>query len=447
MDTLKLEQQLKLNLQPKPFLLQFASVLQMNRAELVDYCEKIYEENPFLERNELQQPDLREPPIPEMPHFDAERRSSVSSAGSYELNSNLAAPEDGSEAYRLFLFDQIERKSLPPVVAKLSQYLVDLLDEDGYLADDDLDNLMDNGLPADIVSAALSVVQSLEPAGIGARSLQENLLLQIARDNTADPLAAQIVESFLSELSNHQYGYIAQQLNIKPARVKRILNYIQSLRPRPSTSDSRTSPPQYIVPDIYVLEDARGVQIVANNSSLPEFHINSQYLELAAEDEELASYLSERLAQAKQFLENLKRRQQTLLLCGQAIVEAQQQFFFLQSDTLNPLTMKQLAKTLNLHPSTVCRCISGKYIQCKRGLFPLRFFFSKSILEQGNVSAQAARAALLSLIRDEDSAHPLSDMELTQKLCETGYPVVRRTVAKYRKELGIPRSALRKRTF
>ncbi len=448
MNFLKLEQQLKQNLLPKPFLLQFASILQMNQLELLDYSNKIYEENPVLERNETRQQELSEATVREALRFNARRQGTVSSAGMNEVISNIAAQEDSYETRRLFLSDQVERKLLPPAVTKLSQYLIELLNDDGYLAEDDLDNLVNNGLPADLVSAALTVVQSLEPAGIGARSLQESLLIQIARDNAADPLAARIVESFLSELSNRQYVCIARKMNIKPARVKRILDYIQSLCPRPGTNDSRDSLPQYIVPvvpDIYVLEDAKGVQIVANNSSLPEFHINSQYMGLAAEDEELAAYLSERLAQAKEFLENLKRRQQTLLLCGRAIVEAQQQFFSSQSDALNPLTMKQLAETLNLHPSTVSRCVSGKHLQCKKGLYPLRFFFSKSISDQSNVSAQAARTALLSLVRDENSAHPLSDLELTQKLCEKGYPVVRRTVAKYRKELGIPRCALRKR--
>lgn len=440
----EIKQQLQQHICLKPHLLQSTAILRMNALELSEYLAKAYEENPILSQDSRSADSNIESPTQISAVFKTDAVPSGYKAD--DLPTDIQDPNDAFASLRLFLSDQLDRRHLPQNLDHICRYMAELINDDGYLEAEDIQFLRRNGVSENLICPAVSILQSLDPPGIATRNLQECLLLQILRDPSADPLASAVVSRYFSELGKKQYSLIAKNLRVKLSQVKKAEAYIQTLSPRPAAPFQKKESSAYIVPDIFIRESDGILHAVINDHYLPRLTINAQYVAALSnvEDEEARAFLQEKLISAKQLIDNLTRRKETLELCADLVLTVQRGFFEKHSALL-PLTMVNAAKQLGVHPSTVSRCVRGKYLQCKYGVYPLLFFFPQSFGHSGSVSSQAVKSKLLRLIQTEDPASPLSDLELSTYMSSSGYPIARRTVVKYRNELGIPRSGLRKR--
>lgn len=440
--TLKTELRQEQKLTPQ--LIQSMQVLQMNVQDLQDYLNRASEENPLLEL---------ESPL-QSAYAELRRKASWLDAGPHGAtfsHEDSSAFEPGAEDHALsslsaFLRDQLERRKLSKPLLALTVYLAELVDEDGYLQPEDLDSLEALHLPEPLVSEALMELQSLEPAGVGARNLSECLTLQLRRV-CASETAVAIASRFLPELGRHQFAAIARSLCVSVDAVQAAEKVISALDPHPGRAfQSVDTTPTYIQPDVFIVELDGVWQVVLNDYYLPKVSISSYYEKLLKESDEAdtKAYLREKMKQAKWLLDSLERRGATLRHCAEAILEAQRPFFMGKTSELAPMQITALAAELGVHPSTISRTARGKYLQCRQGTYPLRYFFNLSVGEDGP-SRQAVKQQILELVRQENPKHPLSDQKLVELLQASGTVVARRTVAKYRMELGLGSSTARRR--
>ncbi|MCF2617905.1 RNA polymerase factor sigma-54 [Oscillibacter valericigenes] len=445
MGLISLKTDLRQELKLTPQLLQSMEVLQMNAQELLEYLNRVTEENPVLEQEDSA--DLRHS------YEELRQKASWLDGGVYGAtftHDDAAFPERGAvdketESLSSFLCDQLERKRLPKPLLALAKYMAELVDEDGYLAPEDLDGLTELKIPLSLISEALETLQSLDPAGVGARSLSECLLLQLARQEHVSPAVMDITARFLPELGKKHYGPICRELGLTMEEVRAAEKVISGLDPHPGRAFQPAEPTVYVRPDVFIVELDGELRAVLNEYYLPQISVSDYYVRLLRESDEpeTRDYLRQKLQQAKWLLNSLERRGGTLRRCADAILEAQRPFFTGQTTALAPMSLSTLADTLGLHPSTISRAVRGKYLQCRQGTYPLRYFFSRAVTEQGP-SRQAVQQKLLALLASEDPCHPLSDQRLCRLLAEDGMEVARRTVAKYRMELGVGSSAARK---
>ena len=442
MSFVQLKTELRQELKLTPQLLQSTKGLQMTSQELLEYITRQAEENPLLDQSD-----------PPEQGYEALRRQAGwidggvgrSSFIHEDVSAEPGRADQELESLAAFLRDQLHRRRLANPLNALCEYLAELVDEDGYLAQEDLDGLSALKIPQPLIDQALEVLQSLDPPGVGARSLSECLLLQLSRREGADPLAMDIAARFLPELGRKHYAAIAQKLGVDPQAVRAAERVISGLDPHPGRAFQGAEPTVYIRPDVFVAELEGEWKVVLNDYYLPRVSINDYYLRLLKEsgEKETRDYLRQKLQQAKWLLDNLERRGSTLRRCAEAALEAQRPFFTGETAALTPMTLSALAEKLALHPSTVSRAVRGKYLQCRRGTYPLRYFFSRPV--SGGISRQAAKQTLLALVKAEDPCHPLSDQALCGLLEGRGIYIARRTVAKYRLELGIRSSAARRK--
>ena len=445
MSLVSLKAELRQELKLTPQLLQSMEVLQMNSQELLDYLGKLSEENPTLELSDA--PDLR------ASYAELRQKASWLDAGNFGssfTHEEGSAMEPGAldkelDSLSAFLADQLERKRLSKPLLALTKYMAEMVDEDGYLAQEDLDGLTEMKIPQAMVDQALDIVQSLEPAGVGARNLAECLVLQLSRQKKTVPYAMDIAARFLTELSRKHYGPISKALGITTAEIQAAEKAIAALDPHPGQAFQPAEPTIYARPDVFVVELDGELRVMLNEYYMPRITVNPYYSDMAkaSDDPETRTYLKEKLRQTKWLLESLERRGGTLRRCAQAILDAQHSFFEGATTELAPMNLSSLAEALELHPSTVSRAVRDKYLQCRQGTYPLRYFFSRAVGRQG-MSRQAVKQRLLLHLKDEDPAHPLSDQILCQLLEQEGIPLARRTVAKYRMELGIGSSTARR---
>lgn len=423
MEEPQFRQELAHQLKLYPQLIQNMNLLQMNVQDLRDFLERAVEENPMLERQE--------------PSGDAFRE--LSSRHEWMRTSADAPPEPGAEDREMnsresFLRDQLTRKKLPPKLLSLCTYLVELLDDDGFLPPEELEHLHQLGLPDAMLEQALAAVQSLEPAGIAAHSLPECLLLQLRRTGQETPLLTELVSHHLGALARQQYSQLAHQLHCPKAEIERTAAQIAQLDPHPGRWDAPAAEPvQYIQPDAYVLEENGTLSVVLNDFYLPHLTLNAQYEEMMhSADAETAAYLRRSSKQAQELLSGLSRRGETFRRCLEAVVAEQESFFLLPEGVLAPMTRRTLAASLGLNPSTITRALKDKYLQCRRGIYPLSAFFSQPV---GSKSPQEIRTRMVQLLQQEPD---LNDRLLQERLTQEGYQLAPRTVSKYRRQLNLP---------
>lgn len=442
MSLVQLKTELRQELKLTPQLMQSMEVLQMTSQELLEYLSRQAEENPLLDQSDP----------PERAYEELRRQAGWIDGGvrdratfAHEDTAPEAGREDSAlESLAAFLRDQIHRLRLARPLTALCEYLAELVDEDGYLAQEDLDGLTGMKIPQSLVDQALDTLQSLDPPGVGARSLSECLLLQLSRQGGGNPVAMDIAARFLPELGRKHYAAIAQKLGVPVEAVRAAETVISALEPHPGRAFLPAEPTVFVRPDVFVAELEGEWKVILNEYYLPRVSVNDYYLRLlkSSDEKETRDYLRQKLQQARWLLDSLERRGSTLRRCAEAALEAQKPFFTGKTQALAPMTLSSLAEGLALHPSTVSRAVRGKYLQCRQGTYPLRYFFSLPV--SGGVSRQAAKQALLSLIREEDPRRPYSDQDLCRLLADRGISLARRTVTKYRLELGLGSSAQRR---
>ncbi|HXK07004.1 MAG TPA: RNA polymerase factor sigma-54 [Verrucomicrobiae bacterium] len=328
-------------------------------------------------------------------------------------------------------------------VRNAAESIIGNLDDDGYLSAS-LEEIADAGEHTmEQVEEALRVVQSLDPAGVGARNLRECLLLQLESMNGKGGVAWQIVSNHLRLVETRQYKEIAKQLGRPMEHVEIAIRAIQHLNPRPGLRYSGAGA-RVVEPDVYFIKDGEDYIIQMNDDDVPQLRLNAQYRRMLDRDngatKEVRDYVRERYTSAIQLMKNIEQRKQTILKVCQAIVRRQTEFLNHGLDSLKPMMIKEVAEEVGVHPSTVSRAVAGKYVHTPQGVFELRYFFSEAV--QGP-SGSATPLLLLKrkvkkMIEEEDRTKPLTDEQITLLLQSEGINVTRRTVAKYREDMKIP---------
>ena len=420
--------------------IQSVELLQMSTLELEGYLRELAQENPVVELDEAR-PEGEAPREDELLGRlrwleDNDRQNLYYQRVDEEELDPLARVGTAGgleETLFRFLSRQLYQLDLDEDTAQGVRYLAACLDGDGYLRTP-LDELAENlGCSPAQAERYRAILRSLEPAGVGAETLSQCLELQLERIHETGP-ALEIVRRHLEALARRQYKAIADKLGVSADEVRRAERLIPEQI-------------QYILPDVFVEEGEEGLTVRPRGGDRPPFRISGYYRALlrGSEDQEVRDYLTDKLRQADQVLRALEQRESTLLRCARVIVRRQEAFFREGAQALVPLRLSDVAQELELHESTVSRAVREKYLQCGRGTYPLHYFFSRSAASQGGpVGGKAARALLRRLIDREDKVRPLSDQKLCQAMAELGCPVSRRTVAKYREELGIPGAAGRR---
>ena len=315
-------------------------------------------------------------------------------------------------------------------------YLIKSLNGWGYL-DAEIGELAEElRIPADVMEAHLVKLQSLEPAGVGARDIGECLRIQLMRNYPKERLAIRITEECLELVGKRKFQAAAKQLGESAEAVKAAMGGIYRLNPKPANGFANQEHLQYVYPDVFVTVRSEGMEVTANETAVSQMNINPYYLKLLEEspaDGETARYIKKKLEQVKWAVKCVEQRKTTLLRTAEAIAERQKAFF---SDCggLTPMRMEDVAKVTGLHISTVSRAVKNKYVQCSRGIYPMGYFFTGTV---GEHTAEEIKKQMRLVIEEEDKKKPKSDQKIADALEKNGISISRRTVAKYRSEMGI----------
>ena len=346
------------------------------------------------------------------------------------------------------LIRQAELADTPDDVLKAMSYLVGSLDDRGFLTQSPNDVALQTGLPLDSVQEAARQLKTFEPAGIGASNLEECLLLQLAVKGRADSLAGRIIREHFALLTRRRIPEIARKLSVHTDDVQDAIEEIGALDPAPGRRFAEDSN-RVVVPDVTVEKDDDEWKIHLNSDYIPKLRISSTYKDLIAKgslSKQERDYLRERIRSGKFLINSIDQRQQTIERITREIIKVQLEFFEHGVSKLRPLTMTQIADVVGVHETTVSRAIANKYIKTPHGVFDFKFFFTPGYQSDtgASISNTSVKDMINDLIAGEDRSQPLSDQEIVVKLEEKGIKIARRTVAKYREELGLLPSNLRR---
>jgi RNA polymerase sigma-54 factor len=341
------------------------------------------------------------------------------------------------------LVGQLAMMVLPPAVREAADSIIGNLEDTGYLSAS-LEEIADRDehTVADL-EAALKAVQSCEPAGVGARSLQECLLLQLESRNARDGVAWQIVANHLKLVESRSVKELSKLLGRPQEHIQIALEVIRKLDPKPGLRYSGPGARE-VEPDVYIHKDGEAWVIQLSDEDVPQLRLNGSYRRMLepenGSDKTTRNYVRERFNSALQLIRNIEQRRQTILKVCQAIVRRQYEFLEQGPDALRPLMIKEVAEEVGVHPSTVSRAVSSKYVHTPQGVFELRYFFSEAVQgpSGGGIPLQTLKRMVKKMIDEEDPSKPLTDDVIALRLKQQGIEVTRRTVAKYREDMRIP---------
>jgi RNA polymerase sigma-54 factor len=478
--------QQKLQVKLSPQQIQLMKMLQIPTMELDQRIKEEMEVNPALEegseeseqtddeqsedQQEEQDTDNKEEEEIDLSDYfddddipDYKLRVNNHSADDEERDTPLGA----GRTFQDLLFAQLGMTELDEEQRLLAEYLIGNLDENGYLRRElaavanDLAFSMNISVTVPDLEEVLAVIQELDPPGVGARDLRECLLIQIRRSemrNADTIMAEKVLVKYFEEFTKKHYEKIARRLDIEEAELKPAIDLILHLNPKPGNSmieASRTV--QHIVPDFLLISEDEELKLTLNARNAPELRISREYREMMqhyakakvkdAKEKEALLFVKQKIDSAKWFIDAIRQRNDTLLYCMQAIVNYQKEFFLTGDETkLKPMILKDIADMVGMDISTISRVANSKHIQTTFGTYLLKYFFSESLsTDDGEeVSSREVKQILKDAIEAEQKRKPLTDEKLMKLLNEKGYNIARRTVAKYREQLGIPVARLRK---
>ena len=346
------------------------------------------------------------------------------------------------------LLEQLRFLECDPKTEELAELIIGSIDERGYLRSNLKDLATVGMVSVQEMEKALKIVHGFEPPGIGARDLKECLLLQLRAKGRKNSKAAEIVEHYLDELGSNKLPFVARKVGVSMDKLEKILAEIRSLNPYPGSLLSSESP-VFIVPELVVEKKGEEYIVQPKNDTLPRIRISEKYLKML-EDPSLPpdakEYIKNKILQGKNIIRCVDQRKETIRQIADIILDSQYDFFEKGVEFLKPLTMQQVADKLDIHETTVSRAISNKFMQTPSGLFELKYFFSPGFQSDSGeeLSNRSVMKKIQDMIKKEDSGRPLSDQDIADMLKKEGLPVARRTVSKYREELGILSSRIRK---
>ena len=475
---LSLQQRLLQKLSPQQ--IQVIKLLEIPTIQLEQRIKSELEENPILELIEGsdEEDDYQEDSDDSSSddEFSLEDYMEDDDTPNYRLSTNnyskddkqIDMPYSSGVSFHDSLIDQLGLTNLNDDDKQIAEYIIGNIDEDGYLRrellsiSDDLAFHMNVEVKLEDLERFLEIIQDFDPPGIGARDLQECLLLQILRKRGKDStcLASRIIQENFEEFTKKHYDKIIKKYEISEEALKEAIDEILKLNPKPGSSYSNpmSKSNQVIVPD-FLLDNQEGELLLSlNQKNAPDLHLNGTYLDMmktysvnkskASKDQKDAMlFMKQKLDSAKWFIDAIKQRQQTLMLTMSEIIRFQEEFFQDGDETkLKPMILKDIADVTGLDISTISRVSNSKYIQTHFGIYALKYFFSEGMqTDTGEeVSTREIKTILQECVDNEDKRHPLTDEKLALILKEKSYVVARRTVAKYREQLGIPVARMRK---
>ncbi|PTN10680.1 RNA polymerase factor sigma-54 [Mangrovibacterium marinum] len=477
---LSLQQRLLQKLSPQQ--IQVIKLLEIPTVQLEQRIKKELEENPVLEmQNDLpdEEGNMQEEENPndrDNEEFSLEDYMDEDDIPEYKLAANNYSKDDkqidipfsAGTSFHESMHEQLGLADLDEEKRKLAEYIIGNIDDDGYLRrdllsiSDDLAFNMNMNVTEEELAELLEVIQEFDPAGVGARDLQECLLLQIQRKRAtpAAMLAEKILAHNFDEFTKKHYDKILRKYEVTEDELKDALNEILKLNPKPggSYSNPLNKSNQVIVPD-FLLDNLDGeLQLSLNQRNVPDLRMNSHYMEMlkaysqnrkniSRDQKDAMLFVKQKLDSAKWFIDAIRQRHQTLLVTMSEIIDFQKEYFQEGDETkLKPMILKDIADRTGLDISTISRVSNSKYIQTHFGIFPLKYFFSEGMQKDTGeeVSTREIKKILEECISNEDKRKPLTDDKLAQILKEKSYPIARRTVAKYREQLGIPVARMRK---
>jgi RNA polymerase sigma-54 factor len=347
-----------------------------------------------------------------------------------------------------FLMEQVRETDLVEEQRAIAELLIGNIDDYGYLKTTVEELAMSTNLTAEKISEVLKNIQTFDPCGVGARDLRECLMLQLERSGQTESLEYRIIRDFMDALGKRRIPEIARGVNRSVEEVQESLGKIARLEPRPGRAFLPDTD-QYVLPEVFVQKNGEDFTVTTNDEHIPHLRISNVYKDLmsAGEDNaEVKNYIREKIRAGKFLIKSLHQRQATILNIGKEIVKRQREFMEKGVAFLKPMTMAQVAEVVGVHETTVSRGVSGKYIQTPQGIFEMKFFFTAG-LQNGTgegVSNTSVKDMIAEIFKAEDAARPLSDQEVVKMLGDKGITIARRTVAKYRGELNILPSNLRK---
>lgn len=453
---LALEQVQKLVMTPE--LRQAIQLLQFTSQELNEYLEKQIEENPMLDVEKSEEEyDNIDDYAKEREEIDWKEYIGKYDDVSYKPQRDKNAKEYSYENFvsyspslRENLLFQLNVSEIDEKDIEIGEILIENIDENGYLVATVEQIALDLGVLDGDVENVLYTIQTFEPLGVGARNLKECLLIQIREDKNKNPYIRKVIEEYLEDVANNRLLKISKELNIELKEVQEICDYIKTLEPKPGRSfNSSSNGVKYITPDA-TIEFIDGEYIILlNDVTGPRLNINNFYKELMRQEKDSSAteFLTEKLNSAMWIIRSIEQRRITIYKVVESILKFQIDFFNIGEKGLKPLTLKEVADDIGVHESTVSRATNGKYVQTPRGLYELKFFFSSGLSSNrgGDVSSTSIKSVIRDIIEEENIRKPYSDQQISNILKEKGISISRRTVAKYRDELEIPSSSMRRR--
>ncbi|MGO8767012.1 MAG: RNA polymerase factor sigma-54 [Limisphaerales bacterium] len=347
-----------------------------------------------------------------------------------------------------FLMEQVREVELTEEQRRIAELIIGNIDDYGYLKASIEEISTANNLAPDKITEVLKSIRTFDPPGVGAMDLRECLLIQLERTGRQDSLEHRIVHDFMDALGKRRIPEIARGTNRTVEEVQESLGRIARLEPRPGRAFLPDND-HYVLPEVFVQKSGDDFVVTTNDEQIPHLRISNVYKDLMSSGEnnsEVKSYIREKIRAGKFLIKSLHQRQQTILNIAKEIVKRQREFMEKGVANLKPMTMAQIAEVVGVHETTVSRAVSGKYMQTPQGVFEMKFFFTAGLQTANGdgVSNASVKDMIADIFKAENATHPLSDQEVVRMLCEKGITIARRTVAKYRDELGILPSNLRK---
>lgn len=456
-----------------PELIQAIQILQFNTQELESYVEEQLLTNPILEVAPPTQSDGQNNDSDQEKNPDDFAAKGEEPIQEFDWSEHFKEYDDISyrqEDYikrekSAYTFEQFATSSITlvehlmfqlqfaPIKKKCRQvgrYIIESLDQNGYMTLSDKEISEKFGLPEEEIEIVLSAIQAFEPAGVGARNLKECLLIQLRISGMENELIKQVIQNHLEDIAANRLHIIAKDLNVSVKEIQDIGDIIKSLEPKPGREFGDANDTRYITPDV-IVEKIDGKYIVTvNETTAPKLLVSSYYRKILSESDKestISKFLSGRLNSALWLIKSIEQRKQTIFNVVSTVVKFQENFFEEGPKHLKTLTLKQVADEVGIHESTVSRAINGKYMQCPRGLFEIKYFFTSGVLDKlgEGISSESIKTFIKEIVDCEQSASPLSDQAISEILTDRGMEISRRTVAKYRDEIKLPSSSKRKR--
>ena len=456
-----------------PQLQQSLLILQTPLLELRNLVQQEMETNPVLEElpdePSVDGPNGAEPSadnnfkeeFEKLASLDEEWRDYMAQSASYSSDGFRGSQE--AQDKRQFFFDsiavqetlqqnlvsQLNQTALNADDRKTAELIIGNIDDNGFLQSTTEEMALSSGVPKEDLEKMLALIQGFYPPGVGARDLRECLLIQLQREGRESGIEYKIVSEHMEDLGKRRFPEIARRMGISVEEVQEAASNIARLNPRPGQVFA-AAPQNYVLPDVTVEKVDGDYQIILNNEQIPHLRISNTYKDIIAQDSngsEVKDYIRDKIRSGKFLIRSIHQRQQTISNIAHQIVSRQRDFFEHGPSHLKPMTMGEIADAVGVHETTVSRAVSGKYMATPQGIFEMKYFFTPGYQTATgeSMSNTSVKEAILELVKHEDGNSPLSDQEIVEILSERGIPIARRTVAKYRTELNILPSHMRRK--